>query len=605
MSKKLLNLLLVVVMLAVWVPAALAAPPAQEGQDYIVVADDWLSKLADKYLGNPLAYWAIVEYTNKKHAEDASFAEITDPDLIEVGWKVYIPSAEEAATVVTAAPAAPAEITYATQQTTVTLDPAIHVDETQCFHVMNVYDPLVWPTKGGPPKPHLAESWEVSDDGLTYTFHLREGVKFHDGTELDAEDVAFSVDRILSIGKGFAWLWKDVLDVGDTEIVDDYTVTFHLNQAYGPFMATLVQLFVVNKDLLVANQAAGDYGDFGDYGMGFLNKQDAGSGPYWVDVYEPGTKTVFRKFDDYWGGWKPNQVTKATFLIVSELATQKLMLQKGETDFIEQWHTVESFEELEQSPGVVVEKDPNVQLFFLSMNNKKPPLDNEDVRKAISYAFDYNTAVTVIFKDAAQARGPVPVLLPGHNPKTMQYTYDMEKAKEHLAASAIDPTQYKLNYVYVSGLESEERIGLLLQANLKELGFEVEMQPEPWARMVELSAKADTAPHFMAIFHTAKYPSPDGHTYMMFHPNAWGNYMSCSFYENPEVSSLLEQARAAVDTEKQYELYGKAQEIVADEAAALFIANPLHRMAHRDRVTGYTFIGVLGYDLTWYPLQVK
>jgi len=107
MSKKLLNLLLVIVMLAVFVPTTLAAPLAQEGQDYVVVADDWLSKLADKYLGNPFAYPAIVEYTNQKHAEDASYAEITDPDLIEVGWKIYIPSAEEAATVVAAAPAAP------------------------------------------------------------------------------------------------------------------------------------------------------------------------------------------------------------------------------------------------------------------------------------------------------------------------------------------------------------------------------------------------------------------------------------------------------------------------------------------------------------------
>jgi peptide/nickel transport system substrate-binding protein len=605
MRKKILSLLLVIAMVAVFVPTTLAAPPAQEGQDYVVVADDWLSKLADKYLGNPFAYWAIVEYTNNKHAEDDSYAEITDPDLIEVGWKVYIPSAEEAAAVVTAPPAAPAEITYATQQTTVTLDPAIHVDETECFHIMNVYDPLVWPTKGGAPKPHLAESWEVSDDGLTYTFHLRKGVKFHDGAELTAEDVVFSMDRVLSIGFGFAWLWKDVLDVGDTEVVDDYTVAFHLNEVYGPFIATLVQFFVVNKDLLIANQQAGDYGEFGDYGQEFLNHQDAGSGPYWVEVYEPGTKTVFRKFDDYWGGWEPNQVTKATFLIVSELATQKLMLQSGEVDFIEQWHSVESFEELEQSPGVVVEKDPNVQLFFLSMHNKKPPLDNVHVRKAISYAFDYDTAVGVIFQDAAQARGPVPVLLPGHNPEAMQYTHDMEKAKEHLAASGVDPSQYKLNYVYVTGLESEEKIGLLLQSNLRELGFEVEMQPEPWARMVELAAKPDTAPHFMAIFHTAKYPSPDGHTYLMFHPNAWGTYMSCSYYENPEVSGLFEQARVSVDTEKRYELYGKGQEIVTDEAAALFIANPLHRMAHRDRVTGYTFVGVLGYDLTWYPMRVK
>ena len=496
-------------------------------------------------------------------------------------------------------------ITYATQQTTATLDPATHVDETQSLHVMNLYDPLVWPTKGGPPKPHLAESWDISDDGLTYTFHLRQGVLFHDGTELTAEDVAFSMDRMLSMSKGFAWLWKDVLDVGDTEAVDDYTVTFHLNQPYGPFIATLVQFFVVNKDLLMDNKKDGEYGEFGDYGQEFLNHQDAGSGPYMAETYEPGTKTVFRKFDDYWGGWEPGQVDKATFLIVSELATQKLMLQKGDVDFIEQWHSVESFEELEQSEGVVVEKDPNVQLFFLSMNNQQPPLDNVEVRRAISYAFDYGTAINTVFKGATQARGPVPVLLPGHNPNTKQYSYDLEKAKEHLAASGVDPTQYKLNYVYVSGLESEEKIGLLLQANLKELGFEVEMQPEPWARMVELVSKPDTAPSFMAIFHTAKYPSPDGHTYLMFHPDAWGTYMSASYYENPEVSDLLVEARSTVDTEKRYELYGKVQEIVADEAAALFIANPLHRMAHRDRVSGYTFVGVLGYDLTWYPMRVK
>ncbi len=496
-------------------------------------------------------------------------------------------------------------ITYATQQTTVTLDPATHVDETENLHVINVYDPLIWPTKGGPPKPHLAESWEVSEDGLTYTFNLRKGVKFHDGSELTAEDVAFSMDRMISLGKGFAWLWKDILDVGGTEVVDDYTVTFHLNKPYGPFLATLLQFFPVNKDLLMANKEDGDYGEFGDYGQKFLTQQDAGSGPYYVDVYEPGTKTVFRKFDDYWGGWEPGQVDKATFLIVSELATQKLMLQRGEVDFIEQWHSVETFEDLEQSEGVVVEKDPNVQLFFLSMHNGNPPLDNVDVRKAISYAFDYETATNVIFKGAAQARGPVPLLLPGHNPDTMQYTRDMDKAKEHLAASGVDPSQYKLNYVYVTGLESEERIGLLLKDNLKELGFEVELQPEAWGRMVELVSNADTAPHFMAIFHTAKYPSPDGHTYLMFHPNAWGTYMSSSYYENSEVSTLLEQARAAVDIEERYKYYGEVQEIVADDAAALFIANPLHRMAHRERVTGYTFLGVLGYDLTWYPLRVE
>jgi ABC-type glycerol-3-phosphate transport system substrate-binding protein len=110
MSKRLLNLLVIISVLAIAAPVVVAAPPAQEeGQDYVVVADDWLSKLAEKYLGNTMAYPAIVEYTNQKHAEDDSYAEITDPDLIEVGWKIYIPSAEEAAIVVAAAPPAPAE----------------------------------------------------------------------------------------------------------------------------------------------------------------------------------------------------------------------------------------------------------------------------------------------------------------------------------------------------------------------------------------------------------------------------------------------------------------------------------------------------------------
>jgi len=93
MSKKLLNLLLVIVMLVVLVPTALAAPPAQGGQDYVVVANDQLSKLAAKYLGSPMAYPAIVEYTNQNYAEDDSCAEITNPDLIKAGWKIYIPCA--------------------------------------------------------------------------------------------------------------------------------------------------------------------------------------------------------------------------------------------------------------------------------------------------------------------------------------------------------------------------------------------------------------------------------------------------------------------------------------------------------------------------------
>lgn len=506
----------------------------------------------------------------------------------------------------TPTPAPPKEVTftYASIQTTATMDPAKHTDETTTFIVLNLYDPLLYPVRGGMPKPHLAESWTISPDGLTYTFKLRKGVKFHDGTEMTAEDVVFSMDRIITMGKGFAWLWKEILPVGGTKAVDKYTVEFKLSRPHSPFLASMVQFCPVNKKLLMANKKDGPYGEFGDYGENFLNKSDAGQGAYKIEVYKPGEQIVFRKFDGYWRGWKPNQIDKAIFRIVPEQATSKLMLQKGELDMVEQWLDPAMFEELKKSPGVVVKEDPNVQLFYLTLNNKKPPLDNGDVRRAISWAFDYDTANKQIFLGAAQARGPVPLLMPGHNDKTPMYKWDMVKAKELIAKAGVKPGT-KLTYVYVQGLESERKIGLLLQSNLKELGFEVEMQELPWARIVELAAKPELAPHMIAIFHTAKYPSPDSHTFLMFHPNAWGTYMSASFYKNDQATKLMEQARAEVDPDKALELYKQVQPIFVDEAAALFIANPLHRIAYRDWVKGYEFYGIMGFDLSWYNLTIE
>ncbi len=503
-------------------------------------------------------------------------------------------------------PVPPKEVTfsYASIQTTATMDPAKHTDETTSFIVMNLYDPLLYPVKGGPPKPHLAESWTVSPDGLTYTFKLKKGVKFHDGTEMTADDVVFSMDRVIKMGKGFAWLWKGILPVGNTKALDANTVEFKLSKPHSPFLASMVQLFPVNKKLLMANKKDGAYGEFGDYGEDYLNKNDTGQGAYKIETYKPGEQIVFRKFDGYWRGWKPNQIDKAIFRIVPEQATSKLMLQKGELDMIEQWLDPALFEELKKSPGVVVKEDPNVQLFYLTLNAKRPPLDNVDVRRAISWAFDYETATKQIFLGAAQAVGPVPLLMPGHNDKTPMYKRDVAKAKE-LAAKAGIKAGTKLSYVYVQGLESERKIGLLLQSNLKEIGFDVEIQELPWARIVEIAAKPETAAHMIAIFHTAKYPSPDSHTFLMFHPDAWGTYMSASFYKNDQATKFMEQARAEVDVNKSLDLYKQVQPIFADEAAALFVANPLHRIAYRDWVKGYEFYGVMGFDLSWYNLTIE
>ena len=146
-------------------------------------------------------------------------------------------------------------MTYATRQETMTFDPAKNADETQCACIANTYDTLIRVLKaGGPVVPWLAESWDISKDGKTYTFHLRKGVLFHDGTELTAEDIAFSMDRMLRIKRGFFWIWADLLDPGDVKAIDKYTVAFPLKEAFGPFVTSLVQFAIVNKDLILAKK---------------------------------------------------------------------------------------------------------------------------------------------------------------------------------------------------------------------------------------------------------------------------------------------------------------------------------------------------------------
>jgi peptide/nickel transport system substrate-binding protein len=140
--------------------------------------------------------------------------------------------------------------TYLEGQEIPTIDPAKHTDESSLHAVINMYDPLVYPRISEglmEPGPHVAESWTSSSNGRTFTFKIRRGILFHDGSELTADDVVFSLQRMLALKKGFSWLWLGLLDPGNVRAVDRYTVVFQLNEPFAPFVSTLTQLFIVNK----------------------------------------------------------------------------------------------------------------------------------------------------------------------------------------------------------------------------------------------------------------------------------------------------------------------------------------------------------------------
>ncbi len=496
--------------------------------------------------------------------------------------------------------------TYIEQQIVTAIDPQAAVDESSLHSAINLYDPLLYPNveKGTmEPRAHLAESWTISPDGKTYTFKLRRGVKFHSGREMTAEDVVFSMDRALRLKRGFSWTWTPVLEVGRTKAVDRHTVRFELKEAYAPFLGTLLLLFVMDRDLIMANLRPGPHGEFGDYGAGMLERTDAGSGPYRMERWERATEMVMARFDDYWRGWKPGQITKVFYKTVMEEATVKTLLMSGQADMVNQWLSPASFQEL-KVPGIVVKEDPSVQLFHLPMNTKKAPLDNVKVRQAISHVFNYDIAIQQIFIGATKAKGPVPVRVPGWNPQVPVYGRNVARAKQLLAESGVRTEGVTLEYLWIPAIPMERLIGLLLKNNLEEIGIKLELIAEPWSRVVERATKVETTPHLTAIFDTLKYPHVDSHTYGMYHPSCWGTFRCMSFYENPAATKLLEQARRSVDTKEQMRLYMEAQGVIVRDAPSLYIANPLHRIAFREYVKGYRYVGLLGFDNAFYDYTI-
>lgn len=491
-------------------------------------------------------------------------------------------------------------MTYIESQEVTVIDPALHTDESSLHAVLNIYDPLVYPkVQEGlmEPGPHLAESWSASDDGTVYTFTLRDDVMFHDGSMLNADDVVYSMQRMLGIQKGYSWLFSGVLEADNVVAIDDRTVEFTLNNAYAPFVPSLTQLFIVNADLVRANEVDGDWG------QGFLRENAAGSGPYVPVRYQRASILELEAFEGYWRGWSEGQILRVLYRVVQEEATVRTLLASGEADMIDQWQTPRTYEQLATINGITVDRQASAQLFHVPLNTARYPLSDLNFRKAVVHAFDFETAQNAILGGAAPAQGPVPVSTWrafGREPGNAPYTQDLEAARGFLEASGIDPATVELDYVFPEGGNRQRQVGLLLQSNLAELGISVNLQEVPWARIVELSATEETTPDMAAIFDTLKYPHPDSHLFGMYHPSALGSYRTISRYDVPEVSAVLEQAREETDLDAQLDLYQEADMMITADYPSIFVGIPVHNIAFADYVQGYSYVGLLGYDVAFY-----
>ncbi|TYC61900.1 ABC transporter substrate-binding protein [Rhodobacterales bacterium] len=492
-------------------------------------------------------------------------------------------------------------IVFGGRQAIPVLDPHIRYDWSTRMIQQGVYDALV-KYEGDPAevKPWLAESWETSEDGMTWTFHLVKNAKFHNGDPVTAEAVRYSFERGLKLNKGVAWMLKDFLAPEGITAVDDYTVKFDLKAPYAPFLSFLPWWFVVNPEQVKANEVDGDYG------QKWLTDHEAGSGPFTLGRWEPNVLYEVTSVEDYWKGWPQgeNRPAGVIYRMIREPAAQKAALQRGEADIVEGL-TSDDYVQIAKVPNIVIEDHKGMTTFGIKFNTQKGPTADINLRKAIAYAMDYDAMVAIYNGAASLETSPLPDAMKGHIEVEGMPRQDLEKAKEYLAKSDYPEGGLTLDYVHVAGLEEARRIGLVLLDNLKALNIEVNIRPEQWPNMVAAGADVETTPNMTSIYATPISTDPDAVAYQ-YHKNSWGQYYGIAHYDNPEVSKMIDEARAATDWDTRANLYARIQKQIVADQPEVFGMLQNRRWARQDYLQGFTFSPVrFTGEVDLYPLWIK
>jgi peptide/nickel transport system substrate-binding protein len=474
----------------------------------------------------------------------------------------------------------PSTFAYATAEPMVSLDPHQTTANTDYRETYLMYDRLLtYRGSSTTPELMLAKSYDVSPDGLVWTFHLREGVKFHDGTPLDANAVAFSFARAMKIDLS-AGMLSGIIDENSVKALDNYTVQFTLMQPYAPFLATLgTQAFSIVSPKVMEHEQGGDLG------KAWLSQNEAGSGPFQLKEYVPNEKIVLSAVKDYWGG--APKIDEFTVQIITEGSTQRLMLERGEIDGAEGIPTV-ALTELKNSTDFHVVEDPSFAITFLILNTQHGPLTDVRVRKALAYAIDYDGIIRdIMFGRAVRLRSSMPAGFPGADESVPLYDYNLDKARALLAEAGYSQG-LELNML-IAPFEDWIKIATAIQSDLAKLNIKLNIQQFAWPTYIDKLVAGD---HDIAIMGwTPDYSDPNMQSWFFFYSGNAGPGWNFAFYNNTRVDDLLLSGRKELDWNKRLQIYSELQRITVDECPYIWIAQGegYGGIVLRSWVQGYVF----------------
>lgn len=496
------------------------------------------------------------------------------------------------------------------------IDPAVGNDECSTTSLCNLYDPLVWPKLGGGVDPWIAESWTFSADGLVYTFTIRSGIKFHSGRTLTAEDVKFSMDRMIRIGEGFSYLFSPYIN--KTEVVEGNKVKFTLQKTFGPFLISLMRLYIAEKQEVMAHiKTPGPYGEFGDYGKDWLITHDAGSGAYTVVDSRVEEWFKYTLFKDYWGTVDPLAPTNVTqsWTSTGSPPTERNMMLNRELEITDTWLPEEILNELDADPNITKISWPEMSEYYFMLHTKKPPLDDIHVRKALAYACPYQKIMTEIYSRYTLATSVIPKGTPGYV-NSQIYSTNLTKAGEELKLSKYypdivnNPDNYIIYFHWIGDVPERERDALLFATEVNKIGLKVQLVKTPWTKTVEEMADINTTGHIYNILVASHYPEGGSLIETKYHSKSSGTWEQGEWLQNATLDAMIEDALSTVDLNARLTKYQNLQRTIMEICPSLFIYDYKATCAQQDYITIPAVVDpskatlIMGYDRVYRTWQV-